>query len=100
MGNSKRIKNLSLEDIETQDIFGLNEEQRKEIIKASVQVYIQQVELGTLLIDADFLTFLQQNIIHTENEIERLTDEEEYEVCFFLQEIISEVKKEYNGLLV
>jgi len=89
-----------LETLSSEEIFGLNERQREEVLKAAVQVYIQQIEMSALLIEVDFIPFLQQNIIHTEKEIERLIDEEQYETCYFLQEIINKIKEEYDGLLL
>lgn len=89
-----------LEYLDSKDLFGLNESQREEVLKSAVQVYIQQIELGALLIDTSFLYFLNENIIHTEKEIERLKEEEQYETCYFLQEIINRIKAEYDGLLV
>jgi len=89
---------MDLEQIDSKDLFGLNDSQREEVLKAAVQVYLQQVELGSLLIDVDYLDFLKENIIYTEKEIKRLTEEEEYENCYFLQEVINKVKEEHDGL--
>jgi hypothetical protein len=87
-----------IEGLTGKDLFGLDETQREEVIKASVDIYIQQVELGALLTESDFLSFLKRNISQTEHQINKLTEEEQYETCYFLQEVLKKVKEEHFGL--
>lgn len=90
---------MILEDLTKDDIFGMTENERAELIKASVELYIQQVEMGALLVEVDFVDFLKSNIVHTEKKIEQLSEEEEYEVCYFLKELINNIKERYGLLL-
>ena len=89
---------VDITNITKDEILGLTSTERKEIVKEGVLVYIQQVELSALLLEIDFLSLLENNIDRTEKEIKRLTEDEEYELCYFLQEVLNKVKEKYNGL--
>lgn len=89
---------VDISNITKDEILGLTSTEREEIVKEGVLVYIQQVELSALLLEMDFLSLLEANIDRTEKEIKRLTEDEEYELCYFLQEVLNKVKEKYNGL--
>jgi len=92
------MKPVDNKNISSEDLFGLDKSQKDEVIKSSSQLYIKQIEMVALLLETDFLSYLKKNIEHTEKEIQRLTEEEDYETCYFLKEIINQIKTEYNGL--
>jgi len=81
-------------ELDSEEIFGLSQSHRTELIKASAQLYKQQVEMGAVLLDIPYEEFLSVNIQFTEKEIQKLTETENYEVCYFLNEIINKIKSE------
>jgi len=87
-----------MEDYDSDELFEMSESEREELLKVSTEIYIQQVEMGALLVEVDFLSFLKDNLIHTETQIEKYQQEEKYEICYFLQEIINRIKLKYDVL--
>jgi len=90
---------MDIEELTKEDIFGLNPQQRTELIKQSVLIYVRQSELAATLCDIDFLSFLKRTIEETKVKIEVYAEAEEFELCFFLTEVVKKIEEEY-GLLV
>jgi hypothetical protein len=83
-------------ELPTTDLLRFNESEKQEVIMTSVEFYIQQVQLSALLMNYDFLSFLKFSIDNTEKEIQKLIQQEQYETCYYLQEIIKELKNRYG----
>jgi len=91
---------MDLEELTKEDIFGLTTQQREELIKQSALIYIRQSELGATLCDVDFLSFLKRTIEETKIKIQAYEEADEFELCFFLTEVVKKIEEEYDGLFV
>jgi len=87
---------MDIQELTKEDIFGLNPEQRTELIKQSALIYVRQSELAATLCDIDFLSFLKKTIEETKVKIDAYAEEEEFELCFFLTEVVKIIEEDYG----
>lgn len=87
-----------LKDIDISNLSTMDKKTRQETIMMGKQVYIQSVKDTAELLEIDFLDLLNSSIYISEQEIVKQTEKENYELCYFLNNIVKEIKKEYYGL--
>jgi predicted transcriptional regulator len=85
-------------DIDISNLSNLDETTRQNIIKTGYSVYITSIQDTSNLLDIDFNQLLLSSILITEQEIEKQTLQENYELCYFLKKIIEKIKEEHYGL--
>lgn len=85
-----------LKDIDVSNLSTMDEKFREEIIKVGITTYKDGVKELSELLSVDFIDLLETSIYTTQKEIDIQTNNENYELCFFLKEIIKQIKKEYG----
>lgn len=85
-----------LKDIDVSNLSTMDTKFREEIIKVGITTYKDGVKELSELLSVDFIDLLETSIYTTQKEIDIQTNNENYELCFFLKEIIKEIKKEYG----
>jgi len=85
-----------LKDIDVSNLSTMDEKTRQETIMIGFQLYISSIEDAAKRLGISFDEMLVGCVLSTEYQMERLIEEEKYELCFFLNEIITKIKENYG----
>lgn len=86
---------MNLLDIDREEIFGLSVDERQRVIDSAVELYIRQCERGSCIIEKDFLYFLNLSLVETKKNIKKYEDTDDFEVCYFLNEVVKKIEERY-----
>lgn len=85
------MKNLS--EVDHTDLFILPLEERKKLIEQGSEMLWRQSELTSILTKRDLYSILESSLDILDFRVEELKENEEYELCYFLSEVIWETYK-------
>jgi len=79
---------MNIEDLNIKDLHNMDIETKKAVIDAGVDVLLEQVQLMSVLTEEKKSTILSLMLGNLDNQIKELQNKEEYELCYFINEII------------
>ena len=79
---------MNLEEFDIKDFVSMDKDTKREFVNAGVVMFLEQVETLSILTDEKKSTILSMMLASLEFRIEELKQKEEYELCYFLNEII------------
>lgn len=75
-------------EIQRTDIFNIDVEHKKELIQQSAELFWHQCSLTARLTGEKMGTILSKSLGNLEVRVKELQEEEEYEMCYFLNEVM------------
>jgi hypothetical protein len=85
-----------LKDIDVRSLPNLDEKTREMMIKQAKEAYLEGLEEVCELLNADLTDMIITSILITEAQITIETENENYEICYFLSKIVEQIKTEYG----
>jgi hypothetical protein len=74
--------------IDHRDLFILPPEHRRELINGAVELFWRECELRSILTQEKLGVIISQSMSNLELRVKELKEQEEYELCYFLDEVI------------
>lgn len=84
------------EDIDVSDLFKLSLEDRKMIVEKGLELFIEQSRIGALILEVSVDTFMDKALWRIELELEKAKAQENYELVWYLNELIWGVHSKRN----
>lgn len=84
------------EDIDVSDLFKLSLEDRKMIVEKGLELFIEQSRIGALILEVSVDTFMDKALWRIELELDKAQAQENYELVWYLNELIWGVHSKRN----
>jgi hypothetical protein len=84
------------EDIDVSDLFKLSLEDRKMVVEKGLELFIEQSRIGALILEVSVDTFMDKALWRIELELEKAKAQENYELVWYLNELIWGVHSKRN----
>jgi septum formation inhibitor-activating ATPase MinD len=88
---------MNIQDLDIGDLHNMDIETKKAVIDAGVDVLLEEVQLMSVLTEQKKSTILSLLLGNLEKQIQELQNKEQYELCYFLNEIIWATKKKLDN---
>lgn len=75
-------------DIEIKDLFKYSLEERKTFVELGVKTFMARCDVGAAVIGVELNDFIDKALNSVERQIEKATEEENYELVWYFNEII------------
>lgn len=84
------------EDIDVSDLFKLSLDERKMVLEKGIEYFIEQSRIGAIITETSYDTFLDRALWGVEIELERAKEQENYELVWYLNELIWGIHSKRN----
>jgi len=84
------------EDIDVGELFNLSLDDRKMIVEKGIELFVEQSRVGALILEVSVDTFMDRALWRIELELEKAKTQENYELVWYLNEVIWGVHSKRN----
>lgn len=88
---------LTIQDVDVKDIFNLPIEDRKELVRQGVDLFLQQSKIGALVLNTSLDAYIDRHLMILEADMEREQKNENYEMVWYYNEIIWGIHEKRDG---